>query len=297
MPVRNAPPEPLSHPRDILEAHGLHPRKALGQNFLASAANLDRVVEAARLDADHVVLEIGTGLGRLTQRLAAGARRVVSVEIDRRLHAVASERLAAAPNVRLICCDFLAGKHRINEEVARAVCEAGADADGSLKVVSNLPYGISSPAIVNLLEWDVPVGDMCLMLQKEVAERILARPGTKAYGPLTVIVGYWAVAERLGTFARQAFWPPPEVSSTLLRIAKRPGLTRTDRYDAFAAVVGRLFRTRRKALSAAVRAGWGAEAARGLEEAAGIDPRRRAEELTVGELEALARVLGPPAGR
>lgn len=293
MPDPSASPEP-SHPREILAAHGLHPRKVFGQNFLASAANLDRVVDAARLDPADVVLEIGTGLGRLTQRLAAGARRVVSVEIDRDLHAVAAERLASVPNARLLCCDFLAGKHRIRDEVTDAVRAAGAGAGHPLKVVSNLPYSISSPAIVNMLEWDVPVAEMCLMLQKEVADRILARPGTKAYGPLTVVVGYWAVAERLGAFARQAFWPPPEVSSTLLRIARKPGLARTEEYDVFAAVVARLFHTRRKALSAVVRAGWSAEVADGLTDTAGTDPRGRAEELTVEELKALAQVLGPP---
>ncbi|NLW50543.1 MAG: ribosomal RNA small subunit methyltransferase A [Candidatus Brocadiaceae bacterium] len=293
MPSRSAPPEPPSHPRDILAAHGLSPRKVFGQNFLAAPADLDRVAAVARLDPQEVVLEIGTGLGRLTQRLAAGARMVVSVEIDRGLHAVAAHRLAAAANVRLLCCDFLESKHRIRAEVTDAVHAAGG-ADGPLKVVSNLPYGISSPAIVNLLEWEIPVAEMCLMLQKEVADRVVARPGTRAYGPLTVIVGHWAEAERLATFPRHAFWPPPEVSSTLLRIARRPAVARTPDYDVFAAAVARLFQTRRKSLAAAVRAAWDAHAADRVTRAAGIDTRRRAEELTVAELHAVARALGPP---
>jgi 16S rRNA (adenine1518-N6/adenine1519-N6)-dimethyltransferase len=294
MPARNTSPETPLHPRDVLAAHSLRPHKALGQNFLVSAANLDRVADAAQLGPADVVLEIGTGMGQLTERLAARAGRVVSAEIDRGLLAIASARLAGTTNVRFVCCDFLAGKHRISDEVADAVRAAGAGAAQPLKVVSNLPYGISSPAIVNLLEWDLAVGEMCLMLQKEVGDRILARPGTKEYGPLTVVVGYWATAERLGTFPRQAFWPPPEVSSTLLRIAKKPGLVRTERYDVFAAVVGRLFRSRRKALSAVVRAGWGRDVAEGLQDSTGIDPRRRAEELGVEELGTLARALGPP---
>jgi len=297
MPAGNASRGSPSHPRDILKAHGLRARKALGQNFLVSAANLDRVVEAAQLHPEDVVLEVGTGLGRLTERLAGGARRVVSVEIDERLHRLASERLESVRNARLVCCDFLESKHRINEQVADAVRRAGAGAGRPLKVVSNLPYGISSPAVVNLLEWDVPVGEMCLMLQKEVAERIAARPGTKAYGPLTVVVSHWATTQRLHALPRQAFWPAPEVASVLLRITKRPGLARTEHYDVFVAVVGRLFRSRRKALAAVLRAGWGRQTADRMREVQGVDLGRRAEQLSTDELAALARAVGPPGPR
>lgn len=291
------PAEPTRHPRDLLKAHGLRPRKALGQNFLVSAANLDRVVDAAGLAADDAVLEIGTGLGRLTERLAARAGHVVSVEMDRGFHHVASGRLAETANAELLCCDFLESKHRINPLVREAVCRAGVTPDNPLKVVSNLPYGISSPAIVNLLEWDVPVGEMHLMLQKEVAARLAARPGTKQYGPLTAFVRYWAEAEVLFRLPRQAFWPVPEVASAFVRIARDPQRTRTAQYDVFAAVVARLLQNRRKTLRAVLRTGWGREAAERVTEELGTDLQRRVGEVGPDELEALARVLGPPQAR
>ncbi len=277
------------HPREVLKAHGLRPLRARGQNFLIAARNLDRVTEAAEVTADQAVLEIGTGMGRLTQRLAERARHVVSVELDRGLHAIAAERLAGLPNVTLLHCDFLAGKHRI----APAVTEAAqrARGDGPLNVVSNLPYCISSPAIVNLLEWDVAVDRMCVMVQAEVADRLTARPGTKQYGPLTVFVGYWAQVEALFGLPRRAFWPVPEVSSTLVRIARRAGRQRRpEGYEAFADTVRRLFSMRRKMLRSALKKAWNGRAAERVLAQTGLGPERRVDTLTAEEFEAIAGI-------
>ncbi len=279
----------LPHPRRVLEAHGLRARRAFGQNFLVAAADFDRIVETAGVRADEAVLEIGPGLGALTARLAARARRVVAVEVDRGLHAVATETLRAFDNVDLLLGDFLAGKHSINPEVTCAARAAVEPTGLPLKVVSNLPYSISSPAIVCLLEWEVPVGEMYLMLQEEVAQRATASPGGKEYGPLTVTVGYWAEAEVRFTLGRGAFWPAPQVRSALVRVAKRPGPADAAEYAAFSALVARLFSQRRKTIARTLREGWGAERALAALASLGIAETARVEELSVEQLRALAR--------
>jgi len=288
---------PERHPRDVLQEHGIRPKKGLGQNFLVSAENLDRIVAAAEVSACEAILEIGTGMGSLTERLAARAAHVVSVEIDKALYEIASRRLEGIHNLSLLCCDFLASKHRINPLVADAAGRALEGRPQSLKVVSNLPYSISSPAVVDLLEWDITVGRMCLMLQKEVADRLTAAPGQSEYGPLTVYVGYWARVERIFNLPRHAFWPAPEVSSTLVKVTRRPERRRTEQYDTFAAVVRKLFESRRKTLAHILRAGWGDEAARRVLERLGLDPRGRVEDLGTADFEAIARAAGPPQKR
>lgn len=294
MPAGSTPPRRERHPRDVLSKHGIRPRRATGQRFLVSGKDLDRVVEAACIGPDEAVLEIGTGLGRLSARIAARAGHLVTVEIDDRLHRVAAEHLGDLPNVTLLRCDFLASKHRINPAVAEAVRSALGGLAGPLKVVSNLPYNISSPAVVALLEWDIAVGEMFLMFQKEVADRLAASPGVKEYGPLTVCVDYWATVERLFSLPRRAFWPVPEVSSVLVRIVKRAERRRTEQYDAFSAVVRKLFEGRRKTLRRSLRSGWGDEKAAQVIERLGLDPRRRADTLSTEDFEAIAAVTGPP---
>jgi 16S rRNA (adenine1518-N6/adenine1519-N6)-dimethyltransferase len=295
MPIDDPLIPDLPHPRRVLEAHGLRARRSFGQNFLVAAADFDRIVEAAGVRPDEAVLEIGAGLGALTARLAARARRTVAVEVDRGLHAVAAETLRAFDNVELLLGDFLAGKHGINPDVTRAARAAQETTGRPLKVVSNLPYSISSPVIVCLLEWEVPVGEMFLMLQEEVADRVMAAPGGREYGPLTVTVGYWAEAEVVFTLGRGAFWPPPQVRSALVRIEKRRAEAGAD-YAAFSALVARLFSQRRKTLGHTLREGWGEERTRATLESAGVAETARVETLSVQQLRALARALGTTAG-
>lgn len=295
MAHHDLPYGPERHPRDVLREHGIRPRKGLGQNFLVAGRNLDRIVEAAGICADEAVLEIGTGLGRLTARIAERAARAVSVEIDRALHELAVENLRAFANVVLLCGDFLQSKHRINPAATKAVKDATGGRAQPLKVVSNLPYSISSPAIVNLLEWDVPPGEMYVMLQKEVADRLTARPGTREYGPLTVFVDYWASVERLFSIPRRCFWPAPEVSSSLVKISRRPQRQRTEEYATFSTVVRKLFAARRKTLASALRGGWGRETSQEVPERLGMDPRTRAENLATADFEAIASLIGQRA--
>lgn len=279
------------HPRDVLKQHGIRARRRLGQNFLVSGKNLDRVVSAAGISLREAVLEVGTGLGRLTARIAARAGHVVSVEIDRALHALAAENLGTFENVTLLCCDFLQSKHHINPLVTEAVRSACRACGGGLKVVSNLPYCICSPAIANLLEWEIEARQMFLMAQKEVADRLVAEPGCKEYGPLTVHVDYWASVKKLFSLPRGNFWPRPEVSSVLVRIVRRPDRQRTEQYAAFSSVVRTLFTSRRKTVASAVKNRWGPDKSREALERSGIEPGTRVDQLTTADFETIAALL------
>ncbi len=276
------------HPRNVLRHAGLSARRRHGQNFLVSPAMLDRIVDAADLHPHDVVLEVGTGLGRLTARLAARAARVVSVEIDAGLCAVASANLSHLPNVELLHADILESKHQVNAVVTRAVRSASPAETAALRVVSNLPYSAASPCLVALLEWELQPQDLCLMLQQEVARRTLASPGTPDYGPLTVFVNHWSEAERLLTVGPGEFWPVPRVFSALVRFRRKANRTAVDSYPAFAETVRRLFTQRRKTLRKAAHSVWGPRAAAPLLELAGIDPRLRVDQLTAEHFGRLA---------
>jgi 16S rRNA (adenine1518-N6/adenine1519-N6)-dimethyltransferase len=276
------------HPRELCEEIGHKPRKSLGQNFLVSGAALDRIAALAQLSPDETVLEIGTGFGRLTARLAAQAGRVVSIEYDEMLHWAASQLLEGYGNVELVHGDFLAGKHRINPLLTQML------SPGPIKVVANLPYGISSPAVTNLLEWQATVSELYVMLQREVADRVTARPGTHRYGALTVCVDYWATAQKVLTLTRGHFWPAPAVDSSVVHIARRPERERSEMYHVFSTVVSTLFSMRRKTLAAALKKTWGKQKAADVLARLQLSPRIRVEHLGVRDFEAIAGLVGRP---
>ncbi|MDP6107142.1 MAG: 16S rRNA (adenine(1518)-N(6)/adenine(1519)-N(6))-dimethyltransferase RsmA [Candidatus Brocadiia bacterium] len=302
-------PQNSEHPKPILQRLGIRPRRRLGQNFLISDQLLDRIVEAACVGPEDVVLEIGTGLGRLTMRLACRARAVVSVEIDPGLYAAARDRLACVENATLVNADFLARKHLINPEVGRALRQTATD--GPFKVVANLPYQISSPGIINLLEWEPQPTEMDVMLQAEVADRLTASPGTPQYGPLTVFAAYWADVERLMKVPPSAFWPQPQVASAFVRITPRsPGPEATilpegdcaarglsaqerllhlpkggsaARYVVFSRVANKLLQNRRKGLGRALEMGWGRDLAGAVLSRLGLERAVRPDQLAPGD--------------
>jgi len=293
-----------THPRETLREHGLWASKYRGQNFLVSTSAMERIVESAAVRPDEAVLEVGAGLGRLTARIAAEAGHVVSVEVDEGLYEVAQRNLAGFGNVTLLLCDFLESKHSIEPAVTEAVRDAVRDTARPLKVVSNLPYSISSPAAVNLLEWELEPAEMYLTLQREVADRMTAEPGTSAYGPLTVFVRYWAEAEVLFNPGRTDFWPVPEVTSSFVHLARRPERDRDESYDAFARTVRELFTYRRKTVRKALRLAVGTDRARRILDTCGLDGHTRVAKLTVADFEAIAAAsrgaapdsAGPAAG-
>lgn len=257
-------------------------RKRFGQHFLEPAW-ADKVVAAIDPRPDQTFLEIGPGHGVLTRRLAARAARLVAVEIDRDLAAALQ---AALPAVEVLTADIL-----------------GTDLDtlglpAGTRIAGNLPYNISSPILFHLLDAQARTGlfaDATLMLQREVADRLVARPGTKDYGVLTVSVALGARVSRLLTLPPGAFRPVPAVTSAVVRLAFRPAADRPAVPPGFDAMLRALFTRRRKTLFNGLRAVAG-ERARTALDATGIDGRRRPETLEVAELLRLAGALAGGGG-
>jgi 16S rRNA (adenine1518-N6/adenine1519-N6)-dimethyltransferase len=198
---------------------GIKPRTDLGQNFMIDM-NLQRVLlETARIGPDDVVLEVGTGTGGLTQQIAPLAAAVVSVEVDGDLHQLAGEELFHFSNVTLLHTDVLKTKSRLEPAVLEAVqrqLEAGPLR--RWKLVANLPFNVATPLIANLLALDRPPCTMTVTVQKEVADRIVARPGVKDYGALSVWIQSQCRAEIVRVLPPSVFWPRPKVSSAFLQI-------------------------------------------------------------------------------
>ncbi len=270
----------------LMKRYGLSPRHRLGQNFLVDARVLEAILAAAHLTAGDVVLEVGPGLGVLTEALAARAGSVLALELDPGLLSILQERLAGRPNLSLIHGDAL------KEDLAALLREAKPESAGGAKVVANLPYYITTPFLMRLLEetpgWERAV----LMVQREVADRLLASPGGKDYGVLTLSVRYHAVAELVTPVSRRAFWPSPDVDSAVVRLFRReqapvdapPGIL----FDCIRAGFGQ----RRKTLANALGARYGRERVGTVLEAAGIDGQRRAETLSLEEFSAVATAMG-----
>ena len=267
----------------LLRAYGLHPKKGLGQNFLADVSILGQIVAAADLAPGDTVLEIGPGLGSLTRLLAERAGRVVAVEIDQRLAAILGERLADLRHVEIIRGDIL------------KLSDFASLLGPAYKVVANLPYGITSAVLRRLLESDQRPCLMVVTVQREVAERIVAGPGDMSL--LAVSVQFYGRPQIVARIPAGAFYPPPQVDSAVLRIDVNPepvvalgdGVSTAD----FFRVVRAGFSQKRKMLRNALSAGLVLAPAR-VEEVllqAGIDPRRRAETLSLPEWASLAGPL------
>ncbi len=215
----------LSYLRNLLQERGIRPKSKLGQNFLIDLNLLDLLVRSAELTADDLVLEIGTGTGSLTARLAQVARAVLSVEVDSAFAALAAEAVGSRPNVTLLQSDVLRNKNEIHPAVADAIREllqrTGAR---TLKLVANLPYAVATPVISNLLLSDLAVERMVVTVQWEIAERLLAAPGGKDYGALAVLVQSLAHVSLVRRLPATVFWPRPLVESAIVLV--RPDSTR-----------------------------------------------------------------------
>lgn len=279
--------------RALLGRYGLAPKKGLGQHFLWQRRVVERMAEAAELDAGDLVLEIGPGLGILTAACAGRAGLVIAVEIDRALFPLLEAELGAYPNVRLVQGDV----RKVDLRELRRTLAPGFD--GRCKVLGNLPYYLASPLIVNLLSGGTQAELMVLMVQQEVAGRIAAGPGGKSYGALSVFVQYYAAPEVLFTVSPHEFWPQPEVTSAVIRLRLRPQPAVTVGDPAlFFRVVRAAFRYRRKTLKNALgEAGLlSAGEADELLRAVRIDPGRRGETLDLDEFACLTEVLAQALG-
>ena len=271
--------------RRLLAQWDIRPAKSLGQNFLVDRAILGRIVAAAEIVPGDVVLEVGAGLGALTELLAQSAGRVVAVELDERLMPALRSALTDAPNVTLVQGDIL------DLKPADLI---GASGDG-YKVVANLPYYITSAVLRYLLEATPSPQRMIVTVQREVAERIVAQPGRMSL--LAVSVQFYGRPRLLFRIKPGSFYPAPDVESAVLRIDRHPvPPVSIDDRQVFFRVVRAGFSQRRKQLRNALSAGLGIVAdevaARLLE--VGVDSRRRAQALSLEQWASVARVLGQP---
>lgn len=276
--------------REDLAEHGIEPRKRLGQSFLEDRNVIRKIAGLARLSGEDTVVEVGAGLGYLTEEMEKEAARVVALELDSRLAALLREKFSGREKVEIVEGDVL--KYDFASAASR----------GRIKVVGNLPYYISSQILFRLLRFRRSISLMVLMFQKELADRFLAPPGNKDYGIPSVILARYATTTRELTVPPACFYPRPEVVSAVLRIAlKEEGEggavpeampEAMDAERAFVATVRAAFARRRKTLANNLRAA--GFAADGLERAfgrAGIDGGRRAETLSADEFGRLAGEL------
>jgi 16S rRNA (adenine1518-N6/adenine1519-N6)-dimethyltransferase len=269
-------------------------RKRFGQHFL-EAAWAEKLVGAIAPTPDDTVIEIGPGRGAITRPLAAVARHVVAFEIDRDL--AADLRASAPANVTIVEGNFL---DITAEDLGAAARRAGAR--GPLRVAGNLPYNVASPILFKLTELfaaGVPMTEATVMLQREVADRLLARPGSRDYGVLTVLIRHVAMVERMMQLPAGAFRPAPKVLSSVVRLRFHAPAPAVRNPHVFAAMTQAMFTRRRKTIANALLAYAGSSsmdpnAALAL---AGLDPQRRPETLAIAEIARLADVYADAAGR
>jgi 16S rRNA (adenine1518-N6/adenine1519-N6)-dimethyltransferase len=259
------------------------PRKSLGQNFLVDENIISRIMESAEIAKDDTVIEIGPGMGAMTKDLAAAAGKVIAIELDERLFRKLKSELKDAANLDLILGDALTFPYE--------------SLPGPVKVVANLPYYISTPIITRLIEARGNISAMVLMLQKEVAQRITAKPGGKEYGYLSVMVQLWTEAANLFNVPKEAFTPAPKVDSAVVRLrVKEAPAVRVPDLVFFEKVVSAAFSQRRKTLKNSLKNSRVTEPARfeavmELARKSGIDSTRRAETLSLSEFASLAEIL------
>ena len=262
----------------ILKAFGLHMSKKLGQNFLIDAGIVQGIVDAAQIRPGDHVLEIGPGIGTLTQGLAEAGADVTAVELDKKLPAVLAETLKSYDHVRIVPGDIL----KVDIPALMGT--------EPFKVVANLPYYITTPILMTLLERRLPITTMVTMVQKEVAERMTARPGSRSYGALSVAVQYYTEPEIVLNVPPRSFIPAPEVDSVVIacRVRSVPAV-RVSEEKMFFRVVRAAFGQRRKTLANALRGGgFPKEQVRDAMERAQMDPQRRGETLSLEEFGRLA---------
>jgi 16S rRNA (adenine1518-N6/adenine1519-N6)-dimethyltransferase len=276
--------------QEIMAKHGLTVKKSLGQNFLIDPNILRKIVGQAKLTKTSAAIEVGPGIGALTEHLAREAGKVLAFEIDQRLLPVLEDTLSPYDNVSIVHSDIL----KADVEAAIAKELAGYD---DIMVVANLPYYVTTPIILKLLLEKLPIRGLVVMLQKEVAERITAKPGTKAYGSLSIAIQYYTEAEMALTVPKSVFLPQPNVDSAVIRMIKRPQpLVEVIDEDFFFTVTRSSFAQRRKTILNNLQVGMpqGKEKKESILKAlteAEIDPARRGETLSIEEFGRLADAL------
>ncbi|WP_173918023.1 16S rRNA (adenine(1518)-N(6)/adenine(1519)-N(6))-dimethyltransferase RsmA [Halobacillus sp. Marseille-Q1614] len=273
--------------KEILETYGFSFKKSLGQNFLIDVNILKNIIEHAGIDKQAGAIEIGPGIGALTEQLAEHAGKVVAFEIDQRLIPILEDTLSDYDHVNIINQDIL------EADVIQVMKENFAEGQ-PVKVVANLPYYITTPILMKLLMDRLPVDSITVMIQKEVAERMAAGPNTKSYGSLSIAVQYYTEAEIAMNVPKTVFMPQPNVDSSVLHLKMRaePPVKVEDEeffFDLVKATFGQRRKTLMNNLSRHFKNEMDKQEIRTRLEAAEIDPSRRGESLTMEEFAVLAR--------
>jgi 16S rRNA (adenine1518-N6/adenine1519-N6)-dimethyltransferase len=267
-----------------LREYNLFPKKRLGQHFLVDPNILNKVVRTARVGKEDVVLEVGPGLGEMTLALARQVKKVIAIEIDPKLVEILKEKARQYPNVEVVKSDIL------KVDFGNFLMKEG----HSIKVVANLPYQISTPLLFRFIGSKEAFSTFTLMLQKEVAERMVAPPGGKEYGPLSIFVQLFLDVSIRFFIKPSAFFPPPKVESAVVDMVwKEKPIVEQKNEEWFKKVVKACFGYRRKTLVNALRHSELSlnESVESKMEKIGIDPRRRPETLTIQEFVSLAEIL------
>lgn len=275
-----------SKTKEIIQKYDFRLTKSLGQNFLVDQNILDKIVQAAEVTKEDVVFEVGTGIGTLTHELALRAKKVVAIEIDRKLIPILEETLSGVDNVEIVNQDILKTDLKY---LAQEFAEGR-----SIKVVANLPYYITTAIIMKFLESNIRLDSFVLMIQKEVADRITAKPSTKDYGSLTVAIQYYAQSELISKVPRNAFIPPPNVDSSVIRLrirSERDIQVRDEQL--FFKVIRGSFSKRRKTIQNALSTyeDFTKDVVIEALTRADIDPKRRGETLTIDEFAKLTNSM------
>lgn len=282
--------EKLSSPRrtkEIVNKYGFRFSKSLGQNFLIDENIILKIIEGSEINKNDVIIEVGPGIGTLTQYLAEMSKKVLAIEIDKSLIPVLDETLGSYDNVEVINSDVL------DLDLKKLVSDKFPGE--KVKVVANLPYYVTTPIIMKFLEEEVPVKDIVVMVQKEVADRLKAKPKTKDYGSLSVAVQYYSQPEIVTRVPRSVFIPNPNVESTVIRlkVLDNPQVQVADR-KIFHKVVRASFAKRRKTLLNSLSFSnleLNKDQIKETLVACDIDPRRRGETLDIEEFAALSNKI------
>lgn len=276
--------------KEILQKHGFSLKKSLGQNFIVDTNILANIVKAAGLDENTNVIEVGPGIGALTEYVARSSKQVVAFEIDDRLIPVLEDTLSPYDNIEIVNQDVL--KANLKEVLKEKI-----NLDERLMVVANLPYYITTPIIMHFLESQLRIDGLVIMMQKEVAERITAAPGSKAYGSLSIAIQYYMEAEIAFIVPKTVFVPQPNVDSAILKLTRRDKpVIEVKNEEFFFKLVRAAFVQRRKTIwnNLLIRFGKTDEVKAELTKAleiAGIEPKRRGEAISIVEFGKLADVL------
>jgi len=270
--------------QQLLASAGVEPNKRLGQNFLIDLNLMRLLVDNANIGNDDIVLEVGCGTGSLTQALAECAGKVIAVELDETLAKIAARELAKAGNVEVINADILESKNTINRTVSDAIEQARKNRSGRFLLVSNLPYSVASPLMMNLITSSIVTDAMHVTVQKEVADRMTAGPGDKHYGTLSIHMAATGDVKTERVLKPTVFWPQPQVNSAMISfVRKAEKVSQTQSMELLGKLVNLFMQHRRKMLKACTKfaAGKLAEINNWSEifERCCIDPHHRPEQL------------------